>query len=70
MRIRRLLPAAVLASAAVMLAPTTAGAATTAAAPANFGQHVRTCAQTMGFSGEHNPGMHRGAAGWDGMPCQ
>ena len=35
----------------------------------NFGQHVRVCAQTMGFSGSHNPGMHFGAAGWDGEPC-
>ncbi len=34
-----------------------------------FGQHVRNCAQTMGFSGAHNPGMHHGAAGWDGEPC-
>jgi hypothetical protein len=34
-----------------------------------FGQHVRECAQQVGFSGEHNPGMHRGAAGWDGMAC-
>ena len=41
-----------------------------ASAPANFGSHVSECAQTMGFSGTHNPGMHRGAAGWDGMPCQ
>lgn len=38
-------------------------------ATGNFGQHVSTCAQTMGFSGHHNPGMHRGASGWDGMPC-
>lgn len=37
----------------------------------NFGSHVRVCAQTMGFSGTHNPGvMHYGAAGWDGRPCQ
>jgi len=34
-----------------------------------FGRHVATCAQTMGFSGTHNPGMHRGAAGWNGMGC-
>ena len=34
-----------------------------------FGMHVRVCAQTMGFDGTHNPGMHRGAAGWDGEPC-
>ena len=35
----------------------------------NFGSHVSVCAQTMGFSGSHNPGMHRGAAGWDGEAC-
>ena len=40
------------------------------AAPADYGQHVRHCAQTMGFSGGHNPGMHHGNAGWDGMTCQ
>ena len=68
MRIRHLLPAAVLAGAALTLAP--AAGATTQSAPTNFGQHVRTCAQTVGFSGEHNPGMHHGASGWDGMPCQ
>jgi hypothetical protein len=34
-----------------------------------FGQHVSECAQQMGFSGDHNPGMHRGAAGWNGMSC-
>jgi hypothetical protein len=27
-----------------------------------FGQHVKDCAQSMGFSGAHNPGMHRGAS--------
>ena len=35
-----------------------------AAATDDFGHHVRTCAQTMGFSGDHNPGMHQGHAGW------
>ncbi|GAB3028874.1 hypothetical protein GCM10011376_15290 [Nocardioides flavus (ex Wang et al. 2016)] len=30
-----------------------------------FGHHVRSCAQTMGFDGSHNPGMHTGYAGWD-----
>jgi len=35
----------------------------------NFGQHVSTCAQTMGFSADHNPGMHQGASGWEGLPC-
>jgi len=23
----------------------------------------------MGFDGEHNPGMHAGFSGWDGMTC-
>ena len=35
----------------------------------DFGRHVSDCAQTMGFNGTHNPGMHRGFSGWDGMPC-
>ena len=38
-------------------------------APANatddFGQHVSTCAQTMGFDGQMNPGMHQGHHGAD-----
>jgi hypothetical protein len=33
----------------------------------DFGRHVSTCAQTMGFDGTHNPGMHRGFAGWEPM---
>lgn len=40
-----------------------------AAAPDNFGQHVSTCAQTMGFGADHNPGKHYGASGWDGTHC-
>ena len=46
--------------------------ATLAAAPAqaadsqsDFGQHVTVCAQTMGFDGTHNPGMHQGITNWD-----
>lgn len=38
-------------------------------APGDFGQHVSQCAQQLGFSGDHNPGMHQGAAGWNGMGC-
>ena len=45
-----------LALAALPAAPATAG---------NFGQHVRTCAQTHGFSADDNPGMHKGITGWD-----
>lgn len=53
-------------SLAALLAPLAASAQPTGA---DFGQHVRHCAQTMGFSGTHNPGMHRGFAGWDGEAC-
>ena len=35
----------------------------------DFGQHVATCAQTHGFDGTLNPGMHLGFAGWDGSNC-
>ena len=31
---------------------------------ADFGQHVRMCAQMTGFDGMHNPGMHQGRSGW------
>jgi hypothetical protein len=50
------------------LAPTAALADTASAG--TFGQHVSVCAQTMGFSGSHNPGMHHGVTGWDGMACE
>lgn len=66
---RRLAIAAAVAGAIAILAI----AAPASAAEANgrdFGQHVRTCAQTMGFTGDHNPGMHQGYSGWDGMACQ
>ena len=39
-------------------------AAVPAAAAGQFGEHVSTCARTTGFDAEHNPGMHRGHAGW------
>ena len=34
-----------------------------------FGRHVASCVRASGFDGAHNPGMHRGAAGWDGGAC-
>jgi hypothetical protein len=48
-----------------------AGPAAARSAPTadNFGPHVAHCARTMGFDGIHNPGMHRGASGWDGTEC-
>lgn len=60
--------ASLLAGAALLLPPSTASAST--ATTDDFGQHVRQCAQTMGFSRAHNPGMHHGAAGWDRKPCE
>lgn len=46
-----------------------AAAQETAASGRPFGEHVSHCAQTMGFSGHHNPGMHRGITGWDHHTC-
>ena len=41
------------------------GAGTPATAAGDFGGHVSTCAQTIGFTADHNPGMHQGLHGWD-----
>jgi len=60
-------PAAIAAlTAGIVLLPATSASA---AVDASFGQHVRVCAQTMGFSGTHNPGMHQGASDWNELPC-
>ncbi|MBD3947727.1 hypothetical protein [Nocardioides ganghwensis] len=42
----------------------TATPAVSASAGSEFGHHVQSCAQVMGFDGAHNPGMHTGFAGW------
>jgi hypothetical protein len=52
-------------TAALVLTPAIASAGTSTGTGQEFGQHVRTCAQTMGFNGTHNPGMHQGFAGWN-----
>jgi Spy/CpxP family protein refolding chaperone len=69
--IRRIVLAATLAAlggaAFVLASPAAAQAA--AATGADYGQHVRVCTQVMGFSGDHNPGMHQGYAGWDATDC-
>ena len=46
-----------------VVAPGSASAATADAA--TYGQHVRECAQSMGFDQHHNPGMHHGRSMWD-----
>lgn len=55
----------VVGAATTALALLGSGAATAADSGRDYGQHVRMCAQTMGFDGAHNPGMHNGFAGWD-----
>ena len=67
MRSLRIALGAVMASAAFVVA-TPAAAQAEPVTAGEFGQHVRECAQMMGFSGSHNPGMHQGKAGWDAMP--
>jgi hypothetical protein len=49
---------------AIVVVPAAAWA-DTGATGRDFGGHVVMCAQAMGFNGQHNPGMHRGFAGWD-----
>lgn len=53
----------------LLLATPAVASAESAPTGADFGRHVSHCAQTMGFDAEHNPGMHQGFSGWDGMPC-
>jgi hypothetical protein len=36
-----------------------------ASASSEFGHHVQSCAQVMGFDGTHNPGNHTGFVGWN-----
>ena len=48
----------------------TTGLTVPADAADDFGQHVRTCAQSTGLDGQMNPGMHQGFSGSDpSMTC-
>lgn len=60
-----------LAMAAPLVAILAATAPAVAAPPdPSFGGHVATCAQVMGFDGQHNPSHHHGPSGWDAaMTC-
>ena len=57
--------AATTASVALGVVLASASASAAPADAAMYGQHVRDCAQSMGFDGNHNPGMHRGFSMWD-----
>lgn len=60
--------AAVVTSTATFALP--AGAATGAGgAGADFGRHITTHAHEIGFARDHNPGDHRGFAGFEGCRC-
>jgi len=52
-------------AAAAVLAGTPLVASAQSETGREFGEHVSGCAQTMGFDGTHNPGMHEGFADWD-----
>ena len=54
--------AGVLIAVAVLPAAASADAGATGRA---YGSHIVMCAQGMGFTGQHNPGMHHGFSGWD-----
>lgn len=54
----RLLLATALAAGTVLLSAAAASAAMPAPGP-TYGPHVSDCAQTMGFSGTHNPATMR-----------
>lgn len=59
-------------AALVVLGAVIASSSASAAAVdgAGYGQHVRECAQLMGFDQLHNPGMHQGISMWDpGHTC-
>lgn len=69
MKIKKMLAAVVAVCAAFALIPTTAGAAPVTGgggSGAGYGEHVSTHARVEGgFSGQMNPGGHRGFSGFD-----
>jgi len=65
MKPARILLATAMAAGTVLLPASAASAATPTPGP-TFGQHVSTCARTMGFSGTRNPSVMRdGMSGMD-----
>lgn len=56
-------------SVAIFVVVAAAPATVAASVQADFGSHVANCAQTHGFDGDHNPGMHQGRSGWSSTNC-
>lgn len=64
MIVKRFVAIATTAAAVSLLATMPAQAAP--GGQSEYGQHVRMCAQMMGFDGQMNPGVHhQGRSGWD-----
>lgn len=62
--------AALLATPLVALVLTAAPAAALDDVPNPYADHVVHCAQDMGFTGSHNPGVHhQGFSGWQPHDC-
>ena len=57
------------AATAALSIPAAAAIAATPNGADSFGQHVVSCAQGSEHGATHNPGMHKGASGWDGQAC-
>jgi hypothetical protein len=68
-KLSRLIAAGTAVAATALLVTPVSASAEAQPTGSDFGRHVAHCAQTMGFDGTHNPGMHQGFSGWDGMPC-
>lgn len=64
MKPARILLATAMAAGTVLLPASAASAATPTPGP-TFGQHVSSCAKTMGFSGTHNPSVMPGGMSMD-----
>lgn len=61
---------AAIAVATLSVAASASASAAPGAENSDFGRHVATCARDMdGFSGAHNPSMHRSPAGWTDSEC-
>lgn len=57
-------------TAAALVSLTAFGLAPAPATAGVYGEHVAHCAQSMGFDGTHNPGVHhRGFSGWQQHAC-
>jgi hypothetical protein len=69
-RMKRWIAVTTLVGAVVLLPATALAASSPNMTGPEYGQHVASCAHKMGgFDGTHNPGMHRGFAGWVRHSC-